>query len=156
VDINATLIGQTLAMIVFVWFCMKYIWPPLLEAIEERQEKIAEGLAAADKGEEALVAAKAEADQIVSDARKQATSILDQAHARANEIVADGKADGVKERERQLDAARAEIEQETNRAREELRGQVSAIAVASAEKILRREIDDKQHEDILSKLASEL
>ena len=155
-DINATLIGQTLAMIVFVWFCMKYIWPPLLEAIEERQEKIAEGLAAADKGEEALVAAKAEADQIVSDARKQATSILDQAHARANEIVADGKADGVKERERQLDAARAEIEQETNRAREELRGQVSAIAVASAEKILRREIDDKQHEDILSKLASEL
>jgi F-type H+-transporting ATPase subunit b len=156
VDINATLIGQTIAMIVFVWFCMKYIWPPLLEAIEERQEKIAEGLAAADKGEEALVAAKAEADEIVSDARKQATSILDQAHARANEIVADGKADGVKERERQLDAAKAEIEQETNRAREELRGQVSAIAVASAEKILQREIDDKQHEDILGKLASEL
>ena len=155
-DINATLIGQTIAMIVFVWFCMKYIWPPLLEAIEERQEKIAEGLAAADRGEEALVAAKAEADEIVADARKQATSILDQAHARANEIVADGKADGVKERERQLDAAKAEIEQETNRAREELRGQVSAIAVASAEKILRREIDGKQHEDILGKLASEL
>jgi F-type H+-transporting ATPase subunit b len=156
VDINATLIGQTIAMIVFVWFCMKFIWPPLLEAIEERQEKIAEGLAAADKGEEALVAARAEADEIVADARKQATGILDQAHARANEIVADGKADGVKERDRQLDAARAEIEQETNRAREELRGQVSAIAVASAEKILQREIDDKQHEDILGKLAGEL
>jgi len=156
VDINATLIGQTIAMIVFVWFCMKFIWPPLLEAIEERQEKIAEGLAAADKGEETLVAAKAEADEIVSDARKQATGILDQAHSRANEIVADGKADGVKERERQLDAAKAEIEQEANRAREELRGQVSAIAVASAEKILQREIDDKQHEDILGKLASEL
>ena len=155
-DINATLIGQTIAMIVFVWFCMKFIWPPLLEAIEERQEKIAEGLAAADKGEEALVAARAEADEIVADARKQATGILDQAHARANEIVADGKADGVKERDRQLDAARAEIEQETNRAREELRGQVSAIAVASAEKILQREIDDKQHEDILGKLAGEL
>ena len=155
-DNNATLIGQSIAMLVFVWFCMKYIWPPLLEAIEERQEKIAEGLAAADKGEEALVAAKAEADEIVSDARKQATSILDQAHARANEIVADGKADGTKERERQLDAAKAEIEQEANRAREELRGQVSAIAVASAEKILQREIDGKQHEDILGKLASEL
>ena len=155
-DINATLIGQTIAMIVFVWFCMKFIWPPLLEAIEERQEKIAEGLAAADKGEEALVAARAEADEIVADARKQATGILDQAHARANEIVADGKADGVKERDRQLDAARAEIEQETNRAREELRGEVSAIAVASAEKILQREIDDKQHEDILGKLAGEL
>jgi F-type H+-transporting ATPase subunit b len=156
VDINATLIGQTIAMIVFVWFCMKYIWPPLLEAIEERQEKIAEGLAAADKGEEALVAAKAEADDIVADARKQATGILDQAHARANEIVADGKADGVKERDRQLVAAKAEIEQEANKAREELRGQVSAIAVASAEKILQREIEDKQHEDILGKLASEL
>ena len=155
-DINATLIGQTIAMIVFVWFCMKFIWPPLLEAIEERQAKIEEGLAAADKGEEALVAARIEADEIVSDARKQATSILDQAHARANEIVAEGKANGTKERDRQLDAAKAEIEQETNRAREELRGQVSAIAVASAEKILQREIDDKQHEDILGKLASEL
>ena len=155
-DINATLLGQTIAMAVFVWFCMKYIWPPLLEAIEERQAKIAEGLAAADKGEETLAAAKAEADGIVSDARKQATSILDQAHSRANEIVAEGKAAGTKERDRQLDAAKAEIEQETNRAREELRGQVSAIAVASAEKILQREIDDKQHEDILGKLAGEL
>ena len=155
-DINATLIGQTIAMIVFVWFCMKYIWPPLLSAIEERQERIAEGLAAAEQGELRLEEAKAEADGIVDHARKQATGILDQAHARANEIVAEGKADGVKERERQLGAAKAEIEQEANRAREELRGQVSAIAIASAEKILRREIDDTQHEDILSKLAQEL
>ncbi len=155
-DINLTLIGQSFAMLVFVWFCMKFIWPPLLGAIEERQEKIAHGLAAADKGELRLEEAKAEADVIVSDARKQATGILDQAHARANEIVAEGKADGVKEHDRQLGAAKAEIEQEANRAREELRGQVSAIAVASAEKILQREIDDKQHEDILSKLASEL
>ena len=151
-----TLIGQTIAMIVFVWFCMKFIWPPLLGAIEERQEKIAEGLAAADKGQEKLEQASAEAEQIVADARKQATGILDQAHARANEIVAEGKADGVKERERQLAAAKAEIEQEANRAREELRGQVSAIAIASAEKILRREIDEKQHGDILGKLAAEL
>ena len=132
-DINMTLIGQTIAMIVFVWFCMKFIWPPLLEAIEERQEKIAEGLAAADKGQESLEKARVEAESIVDEARKQATGILDQANARANEIVADGKADGVKERERQLTAAKAEIEQEANRAREELRGQVSAIAVASAE-----------------------
>ena len=156
-DINiGTLLGQTIAMIVFVWFCMKFIWPPLLEAIEERQQKIADGLAAADKGQQALEAAKAEADEIVSDARKQATGILDQAHSRANEIVADGKSDGVKERDRQLVAAKADIEQESNKAREELRGQVSAIALASAEKILRREIDDKQHEDILGKLAAEL
>jgi len=156
VDINMTLIGQSIAMLVFVWFCMKFIWPPIMAAIEERQVEIADGLAAAERGQQSLAKAKAEADEIVGAARKQATSILDQAHARANEIVADGKANGVKERERQLAAASAEVEQETNRAREELRGQVSAIAVASAEKILRREIDPKAHEDILSKLAAEL
>jgi len=156
VDINLTLIGQTIAMIVFVWFCMKFIWPPILTALEERQAKIEEGLAAADQGQEKLVQAQSEADDIVADARKQATGILDQAHARANEIVADGKSDGVKERDRQLTAAKAEIEQEANRAREELRGQVSAIAIASAEKILKREIDGNAHEDILGKLAQEL
>ena len=155
-DINLTLIGQTIAMIVFVWFCMKFIWPPLLKAIEDRQAQIADGLAAAEKGQQSLDRAKAEADEIVEHARKQATGILDQAHARANEIVAEGKADGVKERERQLEAAKLEIEQEANRAREELRGQVSSIAVASAEKILQREIDDKRHEDILGKLAEQL
>ena len=151
-----TLIGQSIAMIVFVWFCMKFIWPPILEAIEERQQQIADGLAAAEQGEERLEQARAESDEIVADARRQATSILDQAHARANEIVADGKSDGVKERDRQLSAAKAEIEQEANRAREELRGQVSAIAIASAEKILNREIDGKAHDDILGKLAQEL
>lgn len=155
-DINMTLLGQTIAMIVFVWFCMKVIWPPIMTAIEERQKEIADGLAAAERGQQSLDKAKSEAEEIVDDARKQATQILDQANARANEIVAEGKADGVKERERQLAAATAEVEQEANRAREELRGQVSAIAVASAEKILQREIDAKSHEDILSKLAAEL
>ena len=143
-DINLTLIGQTIAMIVFVWFCMKFIWPPIMNAIEARQKQIEEGLSAADEGQEKLHRAQAEADEIVADARKQATSILDQAHARANEIVAEGKTDVVKERERQLTAAKAEIDQ------------VSAIAIASAEKILNREIDGKAHEDILGKLAQEL
>ncbi len=155
-DINMTLIGQTIAMIVFVWFCMKFIWPPILNALEERQQQIEEGLAAADKSQEKLVEAQAQADEIVGEARQQATGILDQAHARANEIVADGKGAGVKERERQLAAAKAEIEQEANKAREELRGQVSAIAIASAEKILNREIDGKAHQDILGKLAQEI
>ena len=155
-DINLTLIGQAIAMTVFVWFCMKLIWPPIMTAIEERQQEIADGLAAAEKGQQSLDKAKVEAGEIIDEARKQATVILDQANARANEIVAEGKADGVKERERQLAAATAEVEQETNRAREELRGQVSAIAVASAEKILQREIDAKAHDDILSKLAAEL
>ncbi len=155
-DINLTLIGQSIAMIVFVWFCMKFIWPPILNALEERQQQIEEGLAAADKSQEKLAEAAAQADEIVAEARNQATGILDQAHARANEIVAEGKDSGVKERERQLTAAQAEIEQETNKAREELRGQVSAIAIASAEKILNREIDGKAHEDILGKLAQEI
>jgi len=156
VDINLTLIGQTIAMIVFVGFCMKFIWPPILNAIEERQKQIEHGLAAADRGEEKLKQAQAEAEDIIADARRQATSIIDQANARANEIVADGKAAGQKERERQLAAAEAEIQAETNRAREELRGQVSAVAIAGAEKILMREIDANAHEDILGKLAQEL
>ncbi len=155
-DINMTLIGQTIAMIVFVWFCMKFIWPPILAALEERQQQIEEGLAAADKGQESLIKAAAEAGEIVAQARSQATVILDQAHTRAGEIVADGKADGVKERERQLGVAKAEIEQQGNRAREELRGQISAIAISSAEKILQREIDGAAHNDILGKLAQEL
>ena len=155
-DINMTLLGQSIAMLVFVWFCMKFIWPPIMNAIEERQTQIADGLAAAERGQQSLDKAQTEAGLIVDEARKQATGILDQAHGRANEIVAEGKADGVKERERQVAAAHAEVEQETNRAREELRGQVSAIAVASAEKILQREIDSKAHDDILTKLAAQL
>jgi F-type H+-transporting ATPase subunit b len=156
VDINMTLIGQTIAMIVFVWFCMKFIWPPLLAALEERQKLIEEGLTAADKGKESLVKATAEADEIINDARKQATSILDSANQRANEIISDSKLDGIKEKERQLNSAKAEIEQEANRVREELRSQVSVIAISSAEKILNREIDGKAHDDILGKLAKEL
>ena len=155
-DINMTLIGQTIAMIVFVWFCMKFIWPPLMAALEERQQLIEEGLSAADKGKESLVKATAEADDIINEARKQATSILDSANQRANEIISDGKLDGIKEKERQLGAAKAEIEQEANRIREELRSQVSVIAISSAEKILNREIDSKAHDDILGKLAQEL
>jgi F-type H+-transporting ATPase subunit b len=156
VDINLTLIGQTIAMIVFVWFCMKFIWPPILNALEERQKKIEGGLAAADRGEEKLKQAGAEAQEIVAEARQQATTIIDKANARANEIVADGKAAGQKERERQLANAEVEIQAETSRAREELRGQVAAVALAGAEKILKREIDAKTHEDILGRLAQEL
>ena len=156
-DINiGTLAGQAIAMLVFVWFCMRFIWPPIMQAIEERQIQIADGLAAAERGQQSLDKAQLEAGEIVVEARRQATAVLDQAHARASEIVAEGKAEGVKERERQLAAAKADVEQEANRAREELRGQVSAIAVASAEKILGREIDAPTHADILGQLAQQL
>ncbi|HEX2385694.1 MAG TPA: F0F1 ATP synthase subunit B [Gammaproteobacteria bacterium] len=151
-----TLIGQSIAMIVFVWFCMKYIWPVIMNAIEQRQTEIANGLAAAEKGQSSLATAKVEVDKIIAAARDQARGIVDQANTRATAIVEQGKADGEAARKAQVDAGRAEIEVELNRAREELRGQVARIAVAGAEKVLGREIDANAHRDLLGKLAAEL
>lgn len=151
-----TLIGQSVTFLIFVWVVMTKIWPPLLGAIEERRTKIADGLAAAERGQQDLAKAESRVDELVNDARGQAAEILDQARARANEIIAEGKAEGQRERGRQLAAATAEIEQETNRVREELRGQVSAIALASAEKILKREIDGGVHQDLLKDLAQQI
>jgi F-type H+-transporting ATPase subunit b len=156
VDFNATLIGQVIAMIVFVWFCMKYIWPVIINAIEARQTEIADGLAAAEKGQNSLATAKVEIDKLIAAARDQARAIVDQANTRATGIVEQGKADGEAARKAQVEAARAEIGVETNRAREELRGQVARIAVAGAEKVLGREIDANAHRDLLGKLAAEL
>jgi len=156
VDFNLTLIGQSIAMIVFVWFCMKYVWPLITSAIEQRQTQIADGLAAAEKGQNSLASAKVEIDKLLAAARDQARGIVDQATTRANGIVEQGKADGENARKAQVEAGRAEIAVELNRAREELRGQVAKIAVAGAAKVLGREIDAKAHSDLLGKLASEL
>jgi F-type H+-transporting ATPase subunit b len=143
-------------MAVFVWFCMKFVWPLIMGPIEQRQAEITSGLAAAEKAQAELAKAKTEADKLVAAAREQARGIVEQANTRAGGIVEQAKTDGDTERKRQLDAARAEIGAETNRAREDLRTQVAKIAVAGAEKVLGREIDAKAHSDILSKLASEL
>jgi F-type H+-transporting ATPase subunit b len=151
-----TLIGQTIAMIVFVWFCMKYIWPAIMGAIEQRQAQIADGLAAAERGQSSLSTAKVEADKLLAAAREQARGIIDQANTRATAIVEQAKTDGESARKSQLEAARAEIDVEINRAREELRGQVARIAVAGAEKVLGREIDANAHRDLLGRLASEI
>jgi F-type H+-transporting ATPase subunit b len=156
VDINLTLIGQAIAMTVFVAFCMKFVWPFIMSVIEERQTEIANGLAAAEQGQSSLTNAKAEADKILAAARDQARGIVDQANSRAAGIVDQGRTDGDTERKRQLEAARQEIGVETNRAREELRGQVAKIAVAGAEKVLAREIDANAHRELLSRLAAEL
>lgn len=155
-DFNLTLIGQTIAMIVFVAFTMKFIWPPIMNAIEARQVAIADGLAAAEKGQSDLAEAKNEADKIVAAAREQARGIVDQASSRASDIVEAAKGEGEAEKQRLLDGARAEIEVEINRARDELRGQVAGIAVAGAERILAREIDDDAHRELLDRLAAEL
>lgn len=156
-DINiGTLLGQTIAMIVFVWFCMRYIWPAVMSAIEARQKAIAEGLAAAESGQSALVNAQAEADKLLAAAREQARGIIDQASSRASAIVEQARSEGEAERKRQIEAARAEIDVEMNRAREELRGQVAAIAIAAAEKVLSREIDVSTHRDLLARAANDL
>ncbi len=151
-----TLIAQGISFFVFIWVTMKLVWPPLVKAMAERRAKIADGLAAAERGKSELEEASTQADTLVRAARDQAAEILEQANRRAANIEAEAKADGERERERQLVAARAEIEQEISRARDELRGQVADIAITSAEKILGREIDAGKHRDILDKLAAQI
>ncbi len=155
-SINATIIAQLIAFLIFAWFCRKYIWPPLTLALDERAAKIAEGLAAGERAIEAQAVAEKDAEKLVAQARDQAQEIIDNANKRASGIVNEAKIDAIKERERQLLAAKSEIEQEINHAKDDLRGQVSAIAIASAEKILQREIDGKAHNELLSKLAAEI
>ena len=155
-NFNLTLLGQTIAFAVFVWFCMKYIWPFLMNAIEARQTEIADGLAAAEKGKSSLAQAESEAAKVIGEARSQAKGILDQAHTRANEIVEAARGEGEAERKRILSSGQAELEVELNRARDELRGQVAAIAMAGAEQILAREISPETHRELLDSLASRL
>lgn len=155
-DLNATLLGQMLAFSVFVWFCMKFVWPFLLDMIEERQAEITAGLAAADKGNRALEEAEAEKQAILEAARGQAREIIDQANTRASGIVEEARGEAGSEKERILASAQAETEQEANRAREELRGQVGSLAIAGAEKIIQREINAASHKDLLDKLAAEI
>lgn len=155
-DINATIFGQTIAFAVFVLFCMKYVWPPLMDAIEERQKKIAEGLEASERGEKDLVLAQEKATQYLADAKAQAAEIIEQANKRHAQIVDSAKDDARSEADKIKAGANAEIEQEINRAREQLRAQVAGLAVAGAEKILARSIDAEQHKDILDKLATEI
>ena len=155
-NINLTLIGQSITFLVFVWFCMKFIWPPIVAALEKRRLQIADGLAAADRGKYELELAARKAADGLKDAKAQAAEIMAQAEKRAGQIIEEAKQAAHAEGERQLVAARAEIEQEANRAREALREQVAALAVAGAEKILRREVNAQTHADLLNQLKAEL
>jgi F-type H+-transporting ATPase subunit b len=156
VNINATLIGQLIAFIVFVWFCMKYVWPPLLGAIEERQKKIADGLEASARAEKDLELAQEKATEQLKDAKAQAAEIVEQAKKRASQLEESEKQKAYSEREKIIASGYAEIEAERNRAKEELRSQVAALAVAGAEQILQREIDVNAQNDIVEKLVAEL
>jgi len=155
-NLNATLILNSIAMMIFVWFCMKFIWPPLLQAIDERREKIADGLAASDRAEKALEEANLEAEQQIKAARDKAGEIVEQANQRHNQILEQAKEDATTERKRQVSAAEAEISQAANQAREELRNSVAALAVAGAAKILEKEVDEQAHRELLDRLIAEL
>lgn len=155
-NINLTLIGQSITFLVFVWFCMKFVWPPIMGALREREKNIADGLAAAERGEHEQELAEKRAAKKLHEAKQQAGEIIAQAQKRAGEIVDEAKMDARTEGERLVTAARSEIDQEVNRAKEVLRRQVAGIAVAGASKVLEREIDASTHGEILDKLMAEI
>lgn len=155
-NINATIIGQAIAFFFFTWFCMKYVWPPVITALQERQKKIADGLDAADRASRDLELAKEKAIQSLREGKEQAAAIIEQANKRANQIVDEAKELAITEGTRLKDAAMAEIEQEKNRAREVLRAEVAKLAIAGAEKILGKAVDSKASAELVDKLAAEL
>lgn len=151
-----TLLGQIITFAVLVWFVKRFLWGPMLHMMEDRQRRIADGLAAAERGKHEQQLAEDRASELLHEAKGQAAEIISRAEKRANEIVEEAKADARAEGERLLTAAQAEITQEINRAKEELRGQVAAIAVSGAEKVLEREIDEKAHGELLQKLVAQI
>lgn len=155
-DPTATIGGQILAFAFFVWFCMKYVWPPLTASLEERRKKIADGLEAAERGEKSLETAQVQVDAQIKEAKSEASTIIDHANKRALQIVEEAKDQARDEGKRLLAGAQAEIEQEANRAKEQLRSQVAAIAIAGAEKILEATIDESAHSKLAEELAASL
>ncbi|WP_299770688.1 F0F1 ATP synthase subunit B [uncultured Pseudoteredinibacter sp.] len=155
-NINLTLIGQSVTFIAFIWFCMKFVWPALISVMEEREKKIADGLEAADRADKDLELAQKKAGETLTEAKQQAAEIIEQANKRANQIVDEAKDQARAEGDRLKVAAQAEIEQEANRAKEELRAKVATLALAGAEKVLGNTIDANAHNDLVDKLAAEL
>ncbi len=155
-NINATLLGQTIMFVMFVWFCMKFVWPPITNAMGQRAKRIADGLAAGERGKTELDLATKRSLEILHEAKQKAAEVIAQAESRAAQIVDEAKAGAREEGERLLNGAKAEIEQEVFRAREALRDQVAALAVAGAEKILRHEVDAAKHAELLKSIQSEL
>jgi len=153
---NLTLIAQAVAFALFIWFTVKFVWPPMLRAIEARQKQIADGLAAAEQGKKSLEVSSKQAEQAIQEARRRAAEIVAQAEKRGSQVVEEAKTAAKAEGDREKAAAKADIQQEAQRAREQLREQVAALAVAGAEKILRREVDAKAHADLLEGIKKQL
>lgn len=155
-NINLTLVLQIITFGVFVWFVAKYVWPPIVSAMEERADKIANGLDAADRAERERELAKQEVAKQIEAAKAEAQAIIESANKRANQIIDEAKDAALAEGERLKTAAKAEIEQEANRAREELRGQVAKLVIEGAEKVLESTVDAKAHNELVNKLAAKL
>jgi F-type H+-transporting ATPase subunit b len=155
-NFNLTLITQALVFAAFIWFTVKFVWPPLLRAIETRQKTIADGLAAAEQGRKALEVSTKQADESISQARSRAAEVITQAERRAAQMIEEARNAAKEEGNREKAAAKAEIEQQVTRAREQLRDQVASLAVAGAEKILRREVDAKAHGELLDSIKKQL
>ena len=155
-DIKATLVVQMLVFMIFVWIVMKFIWPIILGAMNEREKKIAAGLAAAEQGQKDLSEAKSRADDVVKEARTRALAIEAQARSQANQIIEEARKAASLEGEKALAATKSQIELESNRARDALRGQVVSLAVAGAKRVLEKEIDQKTHGELLDQLAAKL
>lgn len=155
-NINATLIGQTIAFIFFIWFCMKYVWPPIMAAISEREKQISDGLDAAERSKKDLELAKEKIADQLREVKDDAAKILEQANNRGQQIIEEAKTKAIEEAGRQKTAAEAEIDMQLNRAKEELRGKVAALAISGAEKILQSSIDQKAHGKLVDDLAAQL
>ena len=155
-NLNATIIGQIIAFFVFAWFCQAYVWPPIVKALEDRQKKIADGLEAANRAGHDLELAQERAAELLKEAKVSPAGIIDQANKRANQIIDEAKDKARDEGSRIKAGAQAEIDQQMNQAREQLRQQVAVLAVAGAEKILESTVDQKTHAEMLNKLAASL
>ncbi len=155
-NMNLTLLGQAISFGIFVWFCMKYVWPPILQALEERETRVADGLEAAERGKHELELAEQRATESMREGKAKAQDFINQAQKRGDEIIEAAKEAAREEADRIKAAAAAEIEQNRNQAREELRGEVARLALAGTEQILMREVDENAHRDVLDKLAAGL
>ena len=155
-NINATIIGQAIVFLILIWFTVKFIWPPLLQAVEARQKKIADGLAAAERGQNELQSAHGQAEAVVNEARQKAVKIIEQANKRSAEIVEEARGTAIAEGQRLVGDAKQEIVLKQGRARDALRQDVAKLAVAGASRLLEREIDPKAHAELIEKLAREI
>jgi F-type H+-transporting ATPase subunit b len=155
-NLNFTLVAQAIVFASFIWFTVKFVWPHMLRAIESRQKTIADGLAAAEQGRRSLESSTRQAEDAVTQARSRAAEILAQAEKRAGQLVDEARSAAKEEGNKEKAAAKAEIEQQVTRAREQLRDQVASLAVAGAEKILRREVDAKAHAELLESIKRQL